>query len=319
MAVTIIIVALSFVRYFNSYEAPGDHWAPASPITHETARFITNMGAGGDYHISVEKMVSKFPLLFVEYQPPGLIVETTIHSDDGIILLNQRFADEGHYRITVQHTVDSNNNETIDFIVQTPLFKYADDLFLFVCLLLAGWISGRRLQQLFPVAMLLLVLLVSTPHSASAHGEHNSTYTPLSVGTQSGSLTLSWLHHHPPHGFANNAPLDWSIQLGNATHRIGNIPFLLEIIHSETHFPVLTLSGVATDGTIPLRYSPPDGTDYQLRLQTAVDGKLHHFTLDATAQPIQPTAQRKWQSFAIMLIPLLIGMGWGWHSNKKNS
>ncbi len=316
MAALIIAAALGFVRYFNAYEAPGDHWAPASPVTHENARFTTDMGAAGDYRVTVEKLASKFPLLFVEYQPPGLMVDTTIHSDDGVIRLDQRFADEGSYRVTVQHTIHPNHREVIDFTVQTPLYKYANDLVLVGCLLLAGWVSGRRLRQLAAVAMVLLACMGAMPKAASAHGNGGSHPSALAVGAQDGTLTLSWLRQ-PPDGAANNAPLDWSVRLRRSDGApIGRAPFRLEIIHSETHFPVLTLSGVTTSGTIPLRYSPPDGTDYQLLLQAVVDGKVHHVALDAAATPIRPTATRQWQSFGLMLIPLCIGMAWGWRRSS---
>jgi len=304
----VIVAALGFVRYFNAYEAPGEHWAPASPVTHETARFTTDMGAAGDYRITVEKLTSKLPLLFVEYQPPGLIVDTTIHSDDGTIRLDQRFADEGGYQITVQHTIHPNHNEIIGFTVQTPLFKYANDALLVVLLLLAGWISGRRLRQLSVVAALLMVI-TAMPEQGWAHGDHGEPMAAMAA--EDGQFTLAWLHQAPD-GFANNTPLDWSLRLLNQGQPMKAIPFHLEIVHAETHFPVLALSGVTVNGTIPLRYSPPDGTDYQLLLQTVVAGKVHHLALDATAAPIRPTAWRTWQSFGLMLLPLLFGMMAGW-------
>ncbi|MDQ6964444.1 MAG: hypothetical protein Q9M13_05935 [Mariprofundales bacterium] len=306
LAAAVICMALLFVVYFNDYERAGEHWTPASPLTHETARFTTDMGAEGDYLITVEKVSSKYPLLFVEYQPPGIIMQSTIHSDDGTIRLDQRFADEGEYRITVQHTIHPNHNEVINFTVQTPLFKYANDAALSLLLLLAGWVSGRRLRQLF-VAVLLCIVVTAAPSSGWAHGHGGK---PLMV-TGDEMVKLSWLHH-PPDGFANSAPLEWSVQLRNGGELVESVPFHLEIVHSESHFPVLSLSGVTVDGTIPLRYSPPDGTDYQLLLEAVVAGRLYHLGVDATAKAIQPTVLRKWQSFALMLIPLLIGMVVGW-------
>jgi len=309
LAAVVIVAALGFVRYFNAYEAPCDHWAPASPVSHEIARFSTDMGAAGDYRITVKKLAAKLPLLFVEYQPPGLMVASTIHSDDGIIRLDQQFADEGDYQITVQHTIHPNHNETINFTVQTPLSKYANDALLFALLLLAGWISGRRLRQLSIVAMLLMVV-TAMPGQGWAHGD-GGAHMAAAVAAEDGSLTLAWLHKAPD-GFANNVPLDWSVRLLNKGQPMGHLPFHLEIVHSETHFPVLSLSGVTLNGAIPLRYSPPDGTDYQLLLQVVVAGKVHHFVLDASAKPIRPTALRKWQSFGLMLVPLLLGMAGGW-------
>ncbi len=310
LAGLIIAGAFGFVRFFNAYEEPGEHWAPGSPVVHENARFTTDMGAAGDYLVTVEKLTSKFPLFFVEYQPPGTIVTATLHSDDGSIRLDQRFADEGRYRITVQHTIHPEHRETIDFTVQTPLFKYANDLFLACLLLLAGFVSGHRLKQLSTAAAaILLVVMLSTPTSALAHGGHGTPPTPVSA--QAGDWQLSWLHD-APHGPANRSPLDFSLRLSSKTAPPSHTPYRLEIIHSESHQPVLTIEGSTDDGTIPLHYSPPDGTDYQLYLSAVVNGNVQHFAVDASAEAIRPTLMRTVQSFVILMIPVLIGMAWGW-------
>ncbi|RMH51458.1 MAG: hypothetical protein D6682_04470 [Zetaproteobacteria bacterium] len=314
LAAAIIFSALAFVRYFNAYEAPGDHWAPASPIVHENARFTTRMGQPGDYRITVEKRSSKWPLFFVEYQPPGPIVEAIVHSDDGVIRLDQRFADEGRYRIRVAPVTGAGHGETVDFTVQTPLFKYANDLFLAALLLAAGFVSGRRLRQLAAsMALLLAAALTTGPEPAMAHGgHHHETMTATSAGGRDAQQwRLSWLHG-APHGPANRQPLDFSLRLDGPGVVDGPIPYRLEIIHSETHFPVLTISGVSRDGTIPLRYSPPDGTDYRVVLSAVAGGALRHLSLPASAEAIPPTVARSIESFAILMVPVLIGMAWGW-------
>ncbi|MDX8409495.1 MAG: hypothetical protein R8J84_05555 [Mariprofundales bacterium] len=311
LAVAVIGAALGFVRYFNGFEASGEHWAPASPIAHQSARFTTDMGAPGDYRITVEKLTSKLPLLFVEYQPPGMVLATTMHADDGIVRFNQQFADEGSYRVTVQHTIHRHHREVINFTVQTPLAKYSTDLAFFLTLLLAGFISGKRLRAL---AMLLLVVGVTSgmPMPAEAHHVANGDRA-LAIASHYDDLGLQWLANTPPTGDANRAQLDWSLKLIRHGQPLAQTPFSLDIIHLESGHPVLTLEG-STDrnGTIPLHYSPPDGTAYQLLLRAVVDGKVQHLALDATANAIRPTPSRQWKSFALLMVPVLLGMAWGW-------
>ncbi|MDQ6950619.1 MAG: hypothetical protein Q9M26_03025 [Mariprofundales bacterium] len=311
LAGAVIITALGFVRYFNAYEAPGEHWAPASPITHQAARFTTDMGTPGDYHITVEKLASKFPLFFVEYQPPGMVLATTVHADDGLVRFDQQFADEGSYRVTVQQPAHRDHREVVNFTVQTPLAKYATDLAFFLALLLAGFFSGKRLRGL---AMMLLVVgaINGMPTHAEAHNVANGDRA-LAIDNHRGDLTLQWLANTPPTGDANRAPLNWSLKLTHPSQGLAHIPFSLEIIHLESGQPVLTLEGSTdSNGTIPLHYSPPDGTDYQLLLRAVIDGKVQHLALDATANAIRPTPIRQWKSFSLLMVPVLLGMAWGW-------
>jgi len=76
--------------------------------------------------------------------------------------------------------------------------------------------------------------------------------------------------------------------------------------------PVLHIEGVANHGVIQLQYSPPDGTAYEVQVRTLVDGTVYHLGLQAEAEAISPTAWRKWQSFLLMMIPMVLGMVWGW-------
>lgn len=315
LAVVAVGSGLGFVQFFNAYELPGEHWAPASPIVHETARFATNTGAEGDYLIQIEKVESKFPLLFVEYQPPGMIVDTIVHSDDGMIRLSQQFADEGQYRISVQDTIHPERREVLDFTVQTPLIKYATDLFFFVLLLLAGLISGKRLHALMIICM-ALGAGVMNPDVVMAHGMMDGQQN-MNMPKQKDDVSLQWLQSKPPAGAANRKPLDWSLRITRAGKVVHNAVFDLDIVHSETGFPVLHLEGIAKDGVIPLKYSPPDGADYQLQLRSAMDGRTYHLALEAAAQAIHPTATRQWQSFVLLMVPVSIGMFWGWKWGER--
>jgi len=311
LAAAAIVSGLLFVKYYNAYEAPGEHWVPASPVTHETARFSIDLGGAGLYHIRIEKRASKFPLLFVEYQPPGIIMDTEVYSDDGMIRLNQRFADEGTYRITVQHTIHPAHREVIDFTVQTPLVKYVTDVFFFVLLLLAGYLSGKNLRRLMVVCLCVGAVGLATPHTASAHGMPQG-HAPMHMVQDVDGVSLQWLHGTPPRGAANRKPMDWSVQLLSTSTTLQHIPFDLDIVHGETGFPVFHLEGVAEHGVIPLQYSAPDGTDYQLRVRAIVDGKVYHLSQSASADAIRPTASRQWKSFILLMIPALLGIFWGW-------
>ncbi len=314
LAAIVIASGLGFVTYYNNYEGPGEHWAPQSPIAHEIAQFSTDMGAEGDYLVHIEKLSSKLPLLFVEYQTPGPVLDMTIHSDDGIVRLNQQFADEGAYRISVQHTIHPDHKEVIDFTVQTPLAKYANDLLLLLFLLFAGLISGKRLRALALGTLCLIAssLMLSAPDDALAHnigGEHQTT----TIGSRADDVQLTWLRGQAPEGEANRTPIDWSMQLTRAGRPVRRAAYELDFIHLESGFPVLHAEGVTTgNGAIHLKYSPPDGTEYRLQLRAVIDGRVRHLALEGEAQPIRPTAGRKWSSFLLMMVPLLLGMIWGW-------
>jgi len=311
LAGSVIGGALGFTRYFNAYERPGEHWAPASPIAHETARFMADMGAPGDYRVQVEKLSSKFPLLFVEYQPPGPLLDASVHSDDGIVRLDQQFADEGQYKISVQHTIHPNHREDINFTVQTPLSKYAMDVFLFVVLLIAGAVSGRRLRELFALCLIVAGSFGMAPDQAMAHGL-GGEHQPHPLNARVDDVAMIWATGSVPHGPANRSPLDWSIRITKGDKPARHGIYDLDIIHLESGLPVLHLEGVASNGLIPLKYSPPDATDYRLQLRTAVDSRVYHLALEAVADAIRPAPMRQWKSFILLMIPVFIGMIWGW-------
>jgi len=316
LAGLIIASAFGFVKYYNAYEEPGEHWAPASPIVHDTARFTTDMGSTGDFHVSIEKISSKFPLFFVEYQPPGKILDMTVHSDDGIVRMAEQFADEGHYRITVQQTIHPAHKEVIDFTVQTPLVKYSNDVLLFVFLLAAGFLSGKRLRALAVVCLLVFAGGIATPEQAMAHGMAGSTGA-VSFPRQLDGVSLTWLHGKAPEGQANREPMDWRMQISKEGKPVASAPFALDVVHSETHLPVLHVEGVANHGVIQIKYSPPDGTAYEFQVRAIMNNKVYHLGLQGEAEAIPPTVWRKWQSFLIMMVPLLTGMAWGWKRKTK--
>jgi len=316
LAVAVIASGFGFVKYSDGYEALGEHWAPASPIAHESARFATDMGAAGDYIIHVEKLVSKAPLLFVEYQTLGAVLDMTMHSDDGIVRFAEQFADEGEYRVSVQHTIHPNHQEVIDFTVQTPLAKYSNDVLLLVFLLLAGFLSGKRLRGLAVLCLMVLAGSLATPEQAMAHGTGSETQA-VTFSSQADDVTLIWLQGKSPMGEANRSPMDWRMQLNKAGKPVSHATYTLDFVHLESGFPVLHTEGVTTNGMIDLKYSPPDGTDYQLQLRTIIDGRVYHLGLNASAEAIRPTAGRKWASFLLMMIPVLIGMAWGWRRGKR--
>ncbi len=313
LAALVIFAGFAFVKYYNGYEAPGEHWAPASPIAHATARFATDMGAAGDYRISIEKLSSKAPLFFVQYQAPGPILDVKIHSDDGIVRLSQQFADEGQYRITVQHTISPEHKEVIGFTVQTPLVKYTNDVLLFAFLLLAGFFSGKRLQRLAVVMFVLLASGLSLPQTAMAHHMSGGKQHGMTISHHVNDVQLRWLHGKAPVGAANRQPMDWSMQLIKGGKPVQHAVYDVDFIHLETHFPVLHIEGISTgNGTIELRYSPPDGANYQLQVRTVIDNKVYHLALNGSAEAIPPSSGRKWASFLLMMIPVLTGMAWGW-------
>ncbi len=308
--------ALGVVRYFNAYERPGNHWAPASPVAHELSRFTTDMGVPGDYLIHVEKLASKFPLLFVEYQPPGPVLDVSIHSDDGIVRLNQQFADEGKYSISVQQTTHPGHREDINFTVQTPLSKYAMDVFLFVLLFIAGAVSGRRLRELFVLCLIVAGGSGMAPDQAIAHGLGGEHRQHLPVARVN-NVALAWMTSSAPHGPANRMPMDWSVYIARDGAPVRHAIYDMDIIHLESGLPVLHLEGVAREGRIPLKYSPPDGTDYSLQLRTVVDGRVYHLALEGVADAIRPTPERQWSSFILLMVPVLAGMALGWRRKVK--
>jgi len=311
LAGMVIASGFGFVKYYNGYEGAGEHWAPESPIAHETARFTTDMGAEGDYRVIVEKRSSKFPLFFVEYQTPGTVLDMLIHSDDGVVTFDQQFADEGQYQVRVQHIIHPDHKEVIDFTVQTPLVKYTNDVLLCLFLLAAGFLSGSRLRALAVICLLVNAVGLAAPNQAMAHGmagEH-----PLqSNGNQWDDVKLQWLHGKSPIGQANRTPMDWQMQLTQDGKAVPRVPFSLDVVHSETHLPVLHVEGVAKDGVIHVQYSPPDGTDYEFQVRAVIHDRVYHLSLAGSAEAIPPTAGRKWASFLIMMVPLLLGMVWGW-------
>jgi len=310
LAAAVIASGFGFVSYYNSYEEVGEHWAPKSPIAHATARFATDMGEAGDFAVSIEKLSSKSPLFFVEYQTAGAVLNMKVHSDDGIVRLSQQFADEGEYRITVQHTIHPNHHEVIDFTVQTPLVKYTNDVLLVAFLLWAGFFSGKRLKGLAVVCLVVAAATVSAPQAVQAHGMGGGQ--ALEVGNQIDDIKLAWFNGQSPIGEANRTPMDWRMQLTKAGKPVTRAPFSLDFVHLESGFPVLHIEGVAKNGLVDLKYSPPDGTEYQLQLRTVIDGQVYHLALKAEAEAIRPTTGRKWSSFLLMMIPVLIGMAWGW-------
>ncbi len=312
LAGLLIATAFGFVRYYNAYQAPGEHWAPASPVAHEMARFTTDMGNAGDFHVTIEKLESKFPLFFVEYQRPGRVLELSVHSDDGIVRLDQQFADEGRYRITVQHIIHPMHQEVVDFTVQTPLVKYANDLLLGCLLLAAGFLSGHRLRALAMITLVVSIGNLASPQPALAHGDAMASVAAVMFPANIDAVAVHWLAGKPPVGEANRAPLDWRMQITRDGQAVKRAPFALDVVHGESHLPVLHIEGVANGGLIDLRYSPPDGAHYAFELRTVIDGKAYHLSLPGSAAAVPPTLWRKWQSFLIMMVPLLIGMVWGW-------
>jgi hypothetical protein len=317
LAGLVIASGFAFVKYYNSYEGVGEHWVPESPIAHEISRFSTPMGAEGDYLVTIEKLSSKSPLFFIEYQTPGKILEMKVHSDDGLVRLQQQFADEGEYRITVQHSIHPMHKEVIDFIVQTPLSKYSNDVLLFIFLLAAGYLSGKRLRGLAVVCLMVLAGGMASPEQAMAHGAAGDKQV-MEVGNEVDDIRLTWLSGKSPLGEANREPMDWRMQLTKAGSPVKRASYDLDFVHLESGLPVLHIEGVTTDhGMIDLQYSPPDGTEYQLQLRTDIEGRVYHLALMGEAEAIRPTVGRKWSSFLLMMIPVLLGMFWGWRRGKN--
>jgi len=315
LAAAVIASGFGFVKYYNGYESLGEHWTPESPIAHESARFATDMGAAGDYIVHVEKLTSKAPLFFVEYQTLGAVLDMTMHSDDGIVRFAQQFADEGAYRVSVQHTIHPNHKEVIDFTVQTPLAKYTNDVLLFVFLLAAGFLSGKRLRGLMVLCLMVVAGGMAVPEQAMAHGTGDETQA-VTFPNQVDDVSLTWLQGKYPRGEANRSPLDWRMQINKAGKTVSHAAYVLDVVHLESGFPVLHSEGVTINGVIDVKYSPPDGTDYQLQVRTVIDGSVYHLGLNASAEAIRPTAARKWTSFLLMMIPVLLGMAWGWGRGK---
>jgi len=316
LAGLVITSGFTFVSYYNGYEGPGEHWTPESPIAHDMAFFTTDMSAEGDYIVRIEKLESKAPLFFVEYQTPGTVLDMNVHTDDGIIRLSEQFADEGKYRITIQHTIHPDHKEVVDFTVQTPLFKYANDILLIVFLALAGLLSGSRLRGLAMICLVVAASGFTQPQSAMAHGTGGDIQS-VTFASEVNGVSLSWLQGNAPVGEANRKPMDWRMQISKDGQPVKRAAYILDIIHIESGHPVLHTEGVAARGIVNLKYSPPDGTDYQLQVRTVVDGKVYHLALEAEAEAIRPTDARKWSSFLLMMVPFLIGLLWGWKRQDK--
>lgn len=319
------------VRYYDAYEAPGAHWAPARPIAGELAGFRADLARPGVYRVMVEKLSSKLPLLFVEYQPPGPLLDTRMELPDGQLRLKLRFADEGQYRIAAwQAAADADAPPIFQhgFAVQTPLARYAVNVILVVVLLAAGYASGRQLRRLAMGALTSILLIIISlglvlPVAPShAHGTAPAS-AAAAAGADSNGLSLRFIHPNQRNAYANSAPLLWDVHVLQAGVPLDHAAFDLEVIHGESRQTVLALAGVTPGDRLPLRYAPPDGTNYEIALRVMraakTDGAapLVHVAAFTQAEAKAPTATRQWQSFILLMIPALAGMAWGY--GKKPS
>ena len=272
------------VRYYDAYAAPGIHWAPASPIAGELASFRTELAQPGVYRVTVEKLSSKLPLLFVEYQAPGPLLDTRMQLSDGQLRLKLRFADEGQYRIRAWQAHAAAGAPPVfehGFAVQTPLARYVVNAILVVVLLIAGYASGRQLRQLHQsrrsaaggltnillivISLIVISLGVAVPVTPShAHGTAPAS---AATGDNSSGLSLEFVHPEQRNGYANSAPLLWDIRVLQAGVPLDHTAFDLEVIHGESRQTVLALAGITPGDHLPLRYAPPDGTHYEIALR----------------------------------------------------
>lgn len=311
LAALVVAAALLFVRYFVSFDAPGENWAPASPVAGELASFQADLGQPGVYEVNVEKLVSKFPLLFVEYKSPGTVLETRLKLPDGKLRLKMRFVDEGKYRIAIRSVSGAAHFER-QFEVQTPLSKYAVDMLYVVLLLAAGFLSGHQLRHLAAPAVLFAVLLSGQPTSGFAHEMGEAHH---SDEKNAGNLSLRFVN--PGYqGVANTSPLPWDMQVRQNNAPLTDAAVDLQVIHGESGQPVLALAGVIPGDLLTLRYAPPDGADYKVEARVAD-------TSGMAAPPVyvsawlhtgakSPTEARHWLSFMVLMFPALLGMAWGY-------
>ena len=316
------------VRYYDAYEAPGAHWAPASPIAGELASFRADLARPGAYRVTVEKLSSKLPLLFVEYQPPGPLLDTRMELPDGQLRLKLRFADEGQYRIAAWQDAAADAPPVFEhgFAVQTPLARYAVNVILVVVLLAAGYASGRQLRRLAMGALtsiLLIVISLGLVLPVTPSHAHGTAPATTAAGANSHGLSLGFVHLDQRNAYANSAPLLWDLHVLQAGVPLDHAAFDLEVIHGESRQTVLALAGVTPGDRLPLRYAPPDGTSYEIALRimraAKTDGAapLVHVSAFTQAEAKAPTTTRQWQSFILLMIPALAGMAWGY--GKKPS
>jgi hypothetical protein len=312
LAAAVVGAALLFVRYFASYEAPGENWAPASPVAGELASFQADLKRPGVYDVNVEKLSSKLPLLFVEYKSPGTVLDTRLELPDGKLRFKMRFIDEGQYRVVIRAAADGVAAKPVfdqQFDVQTPLAKYAVDVLFAVLLLAAGFLSGRQLRHL-AAALLLVVLLNVQPTPVFAH-EMGAAHHAVETGEL--SLTLV---NRDDQGVANSSPLSWDMQFRQQSVVLTHLAFDLEVIHGESGQPVLALAGVMPGDRLTLRYAPPDGADY--KIETRVFGTspaavpAAYVSAWVHTEAKSPTGARHWLSFMVLMFPALLGMAWGY-------
>ncbi len=317
LAAAVVGTAWLAVRYLVVYETPGMHWAPASPIAGELARFQIDLGQPGIYAVSVAKLASKFPLLFVEYKSPGPLLDTRLELPDGKLRLKMRFADEGQYRIEVRNAAGGADASLVfeqRFTVRTPLTKYAVDGVFVALLLAAGYFSGRQLRQLAaPAAVVLLLVLGARVTPSYAHDMELAHVTEAAGNDQ--GLALRLMNRDHP-GMANTMPLLWDLQVQQAHVALTHVAFDLEVIHAESGQPTLALAGVMPGDRLMLRYAPPDGADYQIEARvTAATGGVAlpmYVSARVSAEAKSPSATRHLLSFAVLMFPALLGMAWGY-------
>jgi len=167
--------------------------------------------------------------------------------------------------------------------------------------------------------MITLVVLtggMTQPVPVFAHGAAGDIQV-MEVSNEVDDIKLNWLAGKAPTGEANRTPMDWRMQPTKAGTPVQRAAYELDFVHLESGYPVLHMEGVTTDkGVIDLKYSPPDGTGYQLQIRAHINGRVYHLALMGEAEAIHPTGWRKWQSFLIMLVPLMIGMVWGWRRHN---
>ena len=312
------------VRYYDAYEAPGTHWAPANPIVGELASFRADLARPGVYRVTVEKLSSKLPLLFVEYQPPGPLLDTRMELPDGQLRLKLRFADEGQYRIAAWQAGAAADAPPVfehGFAVQTPLARYAVNVILVVVLLAAGYASGRQLRRLAMGALtgiLLIIISLGLVLPVTPSHAHGTAPASAATGVDSSGLSLRFMHPNQRNAYANSAPLLWDLHVLQAGVPLDRAVFDLEVIHGESRQTVLALAGVTPGDRLPLRYAPPDGTNYEIALRimraAKTDGAapLVHVSAFTQAEAKAPTTTRQWQSFILLMIPALAGMAWGY-------
>ena len=335
------------VRYYDAYEAPGMHWAPASPIAGELATFRSELAQPGVYRVTVEKLSSKLPLLFVEYQTPGPLLDTRMQLPDGQLRLKLRFADEGQYRIGAWRADAAAGAPPVfeqGFTVQTPLARYVVNAILVVVLLAAGYASGRQLRRLaagvltsillIVISLIVISLGVVVP-VAPSHA-HGTAPASAATGANSNGLSLGFVHPDQRNGYANSTPLLWDMRVLQTGVPLDHTAFDLEVIHGESRQTVLALAGITPGDHLPLRYAPPDGTNYEIALRimcaqktdgapslaarTEARGAGHgwpgcafaHVSAVTQAEAKAPTAARQWQSFILLMLPALVGMAGGY-------